>query len=264
MKKKLMILAAAMILALGCSMTVCAQPRTMSDGTVFDAEYYAQANPDVVKAFGTSSSMLYQHYVQFGKAEGRAPVSDASSQSAATNAAAEEFDAAFYAQAYPDVVAALGTDPAVLYQHYIQFGKAEGRSGKAGSSIGKASTDTTAIYEALIAMKSKYPQGMPWTNANEYQTWGILGRGCAAFAFILSDAAFGPGPYRVHYDFSNIRVGDIIRLNYDTHSVIVLEVRNNSVIVAEGNYNSMINWGREISFEEINRTGTYVQTRYPE
>ncbi|MCR5557872.1 MAG: L,D-transpeptidase [Butyrivibrio sp.] len=42
-------------------------------------------------------------------------------------AKAGDFDPAFYAQQYPDVVAALGTDPAVLYNHYLTFGIKEHR-----------------------------------------------------------------------------------------------------------------------------------------
>lgn len=72
MKKKLLIAATILALSLGCSMIVCAQPEVMPDGTIFDAEYYAQANPDVVDVFGTDVNLLYQHYVQYGKAEGRA------------------------------------------------------------------------------------------------------------------------------------------------------------------------------------------------
>ena len=53
-------------------MVACAQPDVMSDGTIFDAEYYAQANPDAVAAYGTDAVLLYQHYVQYGRAEGRA------------------------------------------------------------------------------------------------------------------------------------------------------------------------------------------------
>ena len=44
------------------------------------------------------------------------------------------FDAEFYAQTYPDVAAALGTDVNVLYQHYLSSGKAEGRLPYAESS----------------------------------------------------------------------------------------------------------------------------------
>lgn len=74
MKKKVMKM--ILITSVGvmmCGTTVMAQPKTMSDGMVFDAEYYAQNNPDVVEAFGTDENLLYQHYVAFGKNEGRKP-----------------------------------------------------------------------------------------------------------------------------------------------------------------------------------------------
>lgn len=121
-------------------------------------------------------------------------------------------------------------------------------------------------YDAMIALKKKYPQGMPWTNEDFYHWKGgiyDLGFGCAAFAFRLSDAAFGNLKARTHTDFSRVKVGDILRINGDSHSVIVLEVDRLGVTVAEGNYNSSINWGRFISFETLRRTGDYVMTRYP-
>lgn len=121
------------------------------------------------------------------------------------------------------------------------------------------------IYAKMVALKKEYPEGMKWTNENYYAWKGggySGGYGCAGFAFILSDAAFDNLPAREHTDFSKVRVGDILRLNDDTHSVIVLEVKKDSVIVAEGNYNSSIHWGREVSFSTIKKTGTYVLTRY--
>lgn len=123
------------------------------------------------------------------------------------------------------------------------------------------------VYQSMIALKASYPEGMQWTNDNFYR-WrggGIYygGYGCAAFAFILSDAAFGDLPSRMHTNFDDIRVGDIIRINSDTHSVVALEIYDTYVVVAEGNYNSSIHWGRQISLDEIRQTGTYVTTRYP-
>lgn len=44
-----------------------------------------------------------------------------------TATAQPAFDAAFYAAAYPDIVAVYGSDPSILYQHYILYGAAEGR-----------------------------------------------------------------------------------------------------------------------------------------
>jgi len=122
------------------------------------------------------------------------------------------------------------------------------------------------VYDTMIALKADYPERMPWTNAN-YYAWngGIFsgGYGCAGFAFILSDAAFGDLKARTHEDFGNIRVGDILRVDNDSHSVIVLSVDASMVTIAEGNYNSSIHWGRTITRAKLWETGTYVMTRYP-
>lgn len=121
------------------------------------------------------------------------------------------------------------------------------------------------IYSEIIAQKAVFPEGMEWTN-NNYYGWkgGIYsgGYGCAGFAFALSDAAFGDAPAVIHTDYDNVRVGDILRINANTHSVIVLEVKENSVVVAEGNYNGMIHWGRELSKTSIMGEGCYIMTRY--
>ena len=41
------------------SIDVYAAPKTMADGTVFDAEYYAETYPDVKAAFGNDEAALY-------------------------------------------------------------------------------------------------------------------------------------------------------------------------------------------------------------
>lgn len=123
------------------------------------------------------------------------------------------------------------------------------------------------VYSDMIALKASYPEGMTWNNSNYYSWKGGIysgGYGCAGFAFMLSDEAFGYLPARKHTDFYNIKVGDILRVNQDTHSVIVLEVKEDSVVLAEGNYNNSIHWGRQMTLSAIQNTGTYVMTRYPE
>ena len=47
--------------------------KLMSDGTVFDAEFYGKAYPEVARIYGNSEADLYRHYNQFGKGEGRMP-----------------------------------------------------------------------------------------------------------------------------------------------------------------------------------------------
>lgn len=75
MKKKTILVLAA-VLCLGSSMTACAEPKAMPDGTVFDAEYYAENNPDVAAVCGADANLLYMHYLNFGRTEGRKPCSD--------------------------------------------------------------------------------------------------------------------------------------------------------------------------------------------
>lgn len=67
---------------LSCSATSFAAPKTMSDGQTFDAEFYASQYPDVAAAIGNDEAKLYEHYVQFGKAEGRLPYAAAVSATA--------------------------------------------------------------------------------------------------------------------------------------------------------------------------------------
>ena len=50
--------------------------------------------------------------------------------------AAELFDPVYYAAAYPDVAAAVGTDAAALLNHYLLYGKNEGRLPNASAEPG--------------------------------------------------------------------------------------------------------------------------------
>ena len=121
-----------------------------------------------------------------------------------------------------------------------------------------------AVYAAITALKADYPEGMRWTNDNFYASQALRsgGYGCEGFALICSDAAFGTLPARTHRSFEAIRVGDMIRIG-DYHTVVVLEKKENSVMVTEGNYNSSIHWGREITRSSLEREGFSVRTRYP-
>ncbi|MDE7431350.1 MAG: hypothetical protein K2N34_05490 [Lachnospiraceae bacterium] len=74
MKKKLFTMVLA-VLFWGSSLTANAAPQYMADGAVFDAEWYREQNPDIAAAWpeDVSTEVLYQHYVTFGKNEGRTP-----------------------------------------------------------------------------------------------------------------------------------------------------------------------------------------------
>ncbi len=144
-------------------------------------------------------------------------------------------------------------------------------------------------YAAMIALKDldMYREGTPWTDDEPYSDekgyyrWkggsldgkNIVAVGCVAFAFTLSDAAFGSLPGRMYaagaFSYEDIKVGDILRVNNDTHTVIVLEVSDVGVVVAEGNistgdHKGRVHWGRGISKEEVMRDTSHYITRYPE
>lgn len=73
-RKKWLIMAVVLVcLIIPRELITYAAPETMPDGTIFDAEYYAANNPDVVAAVGNDPAVLYQHYQLCGKAEGRLP-----------------------------------------------------------------------------------------------------------------------------------------------------------------------------------------------
>ena len=134
-----------------CALSVQAAPVTFPDGTVFDPEYYAEANPDVKAAVGTDAVQLWLHYYNFGRKEGRPGVAPGTKAAAATpatkppaatqaapaaakpaaapaaTAAAVTFDPVFYANNNPDIKKALGSDASMLWLHYRMFGEKEGR-----------------------------------------------------------------------------------------------------------------------------------------
>ena len=137
-------------------------------------------------------------------------------------------------------------------------------------------------YEAMIALKETYPEGMEWTNFKPYGRDGELGSayrwnggkifgassgvGCSAFAFILSDEAFENLPARAitkgSFEFEDVKVGDILRINNNSHSVIVLKKSAGGVIIAEANYNKSVHWGRAMSKSEV-EAADHIITRYP-
>lgn len=152
-----------------------------------------------------------------------------------------------------------GTDGNQNFERYVCQ-----TCGKEKTEYQAVAPDASAVYSAMISLQPSYPEGMAWTNDNYYGWKGGIysgGYGCAGFAFMLSDAAFGTAPARIYYDASAVQVGDIVRMEGNTHSVIILEVRSDSVVVAEGNYNSSIHWGREISKSAL-AGADYFMTRY--
>ncbi len=137
----------------------------------------------------------------------------------------------------------------------------------ASEEVKSSAPDSQTVYNTLISFKSKYPDGTPW-GKDKYYGWkgGIYAGGysCAAFAFMLSDAAFGSLPARTTNKFnpSDVRVGDII--HYHNHFFVVLEIQNDGFIAAEGNLNGVVVWERLIPYKDISADFIQHITRYPQ
>ena len=91
---------------------------------VFDAVYYANAYPDLKNAFGSDSTKLYTHFLNFGIKEGRQ--------------AHPTFDVKYYLEQNSDLKAAFGDDYARALRHYITTGCTENRKTAEPSDLGES------------------------------------------------------------------------------------------------------------------------------
>ena len=110
--------------------------------------------PDLKKAFGYDAKLLLQHYVQYGIREHREakkpqggveedppePAEDPKPEGGSGRYVfqgvdyTDEFDPVFYADHYPDLKNAFGTNEQLLLEHYATYGIREHRISSAGSS----------------------------------------------------------------------------------------------------------------------------------
>ena len=110
---------------------------------------------------------------------------------------ADGFDAAFYAQRYPDVVAVVGNDPAALYQHYVTFGIGEGRSQNQQEENAKAQPSQAPVVQQL--------QGLPCNTYidvdidNQTMTYYENGQVCLQCPVVTGNPNRGNGTPRGTY-----------------------------------------------------------------
>ena len=100
----------------------------MSEGrkasSLFDVNFYKSNYGDLKSAFGNNTAEYYKHFAQNGYYEGRKGIGNNSS----TETTDGIFNAEYYAKVNTDVARVLGTNPAVLYKHFVEYGMAEGRA----------------------------------------------------------------------------------------------------------------------------------------
>lgn len=107
------------------------------------------------------------------------------------------------------------------------------------------------ITEAIYDLRSKYPEGMTYTN-------------CATFAYDIWWDIFKKQRQDQTEEnpavFDTLRPGDHIRYANETtggHSVIVVEKYEDYIIVVEGNYGSTVHWGRTMTKSELENSDIF-------
>lgn len=131
MKKNLILATIAISVMVGRTMTAYASPVSSSTVRVeyetkatesqlehirvlFNATEYAEMYPDVVAAVGTDEDALWNHFVNYGLAEGRN--------------INRSFNVFAYRASYADLRKEFGNNLASYYEHYVLCGKEEGRA----------------------------------------------------------------------------------------------------------------------------------------
>lgn len=75
---------------------------------LFDAYYYAEKYDDLSRAFGRNKSQLYNHWLNYGKREGRSP--------------SPVYDPNYYLSHNADLKNAFGSNYTALYNHFVTYG----------------------------------------------------------------------------------------------------------------------------------------------
>lgn len=106
----------------------------MKEGSVasdnFDPVIYRNNYVDLNAAFGNDTVRYYKHYILYGRNEGRNASVQTTNYWKGTDYS-DVFDAEYYAAHNPDVVKTLGSSRKALLGHFVNYGRAEGRKGKA-------------------------------------------------------------------------------------------------------------------------------------
>lgn len=131
----------------------------------FDAVGYAERYPDIKAAFGLNRELLWKHYVECGRQEGR------TATALETVVTYDNFDAVGYAERYPDVKAAFGLNRELLWKHYVECGKQEGRTASvlpSGATYANFDAERYAAYYPDVMAAFGLNKDLLWKHYSEY------------------------------------------------------------------------------------------------
>ena len=109
--------------------------RATIESALYNYEYYTNANEDVAVALGYDEEAMYQHWLNYGMAEGRN--------------ASMVFNAKYYLEKNPSVRAKVGNDYVAAYEHFVNEGLLAGLESSPVFSVKyylEANTDVAAAF----------------------------------------------------------------------------------------------------------------------
>ena len=239
MNKKIIGLLSAIlsiVMLSGMALTAEAAPKTMPDGGIFDAEFYAQTYPDVAAAFGTDETMLYMHYTLCGKLEGRLPhnpavavptVNNDAAYAAAVNATLRPTDSTYFElkTALPGTYITFGTyeqdNKKKNGQEPIEWLVLE-NNGESILVISKYALDGQPYSNAYDTYAYKpypitweYCSLRAWLNSTFYTTAFTEGERARIQPTLLNNKVSGADPFNRNVDGGNDTVDNVFLLSYD-------------------------------------------------
>lgn len=123
----------------------------------FKADFYKVRYPDVAKSYGTNEA-LFNHFINFGIFEGRM--------------ANDSFDPKAYIAGYSDVATYCKGDYVKAYEHYLKFGKTEGRKLTTYEALKKAGKAVPEQSSSGPLKNNPDIQGYGFTNIISWNgTW---------------------------------------------------------------------------------------------
>ena len=146
--------------------------------TALDPAFYSSRYADLKNAFGTDAKRLMDHWLTYGRFEGRAPRNGVNDDGW-LHAKSVNLETMFYANKYPDLKNAFFYDAEKLYQHWMNYGRAEGR-------VPNKATEDFLAPAARSASGQSSMRNSDWLHVNEY----LRSPGGAYIAILQNDLNF--------------------------------------------------------------------------
>ena len=146
--------------------------------TALDPAYYGNRYSDLKNAFGTDARKLMDHWLTYGRFEGRSSKNGVNDDGW-NHAKSVNLETMFYANKYPDLKNAFAYDAEKLYQHWMNFGRAEGR-------VPNKATEDYLAPAARSANGQSSMRNSDWLHVNEF----LRAPGGGYIAILQSDLNF--------------------------------------------------------------------------